>query len=518
MFIFELVIGLLLVGAVLSLWANRLGVPYPALLALTGAMLALVPGMPEVALDPELALALFVAPALLDAAYDASPRDLRANLVPVVSLALGAVAITIAAVALVAHWFVPAMGWAAAITLGAIVAPPDAPAATAVLRRLGLPRRLTVILEGESLFNDASALLVYRFAAAAAITGSFSGWHIVPMLVLTSAGSVVAGIVLARVYLRLVARLQDVPISILLQFISTFAVWILADQTGLSAIIAVVCYAMTLARHAPAVVDARRRVASYAVWEVTIFVLNVLAFVLIGLQLRGIVTRMESSQWLDYALFALAVCAAVILTRIAWWMSHNAISRWRISRFGAKLPRPMMLPTVGTGLIISWCGMRGVVSLALALALPGDFPYRDLIVLCAFAVVLTTLVVQGLTLRWLIGRVDIPADDVVEREIGIARAETARVALRALESDMTSSSTLRREYEARLESGEQLSAGSPAIHTPEAAELQRRVVEAQRQALLDLREREVIGAAAFQAAEEELDLLELTADSKLRTD
>jgi NhaP-type Na+/H+ or K+/H+ antiporter len=338
------------------------------------------------------------------------------------------------------------------------------------------------------------------------------------MLVLTSAGSVVAGIVLARVYLRLVARLQDVPISILLQFISTFAVWILADQTGLSAIIAVVCYAMTLARHAPAVVDARRRVASYAVWEVTIFVLNVLAFVLIGLQLRGIVTRMESSQWLDYALFALAVCAAVILTRIAWWMSHNAISRWRISRFGAKLPRPMMLPTVGTGLIISWCGMRGVVSLALALALPGDFPYRDLIVLCAFAVVLTTLVVQGLTLRWLIGRVDIPADDVVEREIGIARAETARVALRALESDMTSSSTLRREYEARLESGEQLSAGSPAIHTPEAAELQRRVVEAQRQALLDLREREVIGAAAFQAAEEELDLLELTADSKVRTD
>src|SRR6476661_2181121 len=171
MFIFELVIALLLIGAVLSLCAGRIGVPYPALLALSGAVLALIPGMPEVRLDPELALALFVAPTLLDAAYDASPRDLRDNLGPVTSLALGAVAFTIIAVAVVVHQFAPEMGWAAAITLGAIVAPPDASAATAVLRQLSLPHRLLVILEGESLFNDASALLVYRISAAAAVTG-----------------------------------------------------------------------------------------------------------------------------------------------------------------------------------------------------------------------------------------------------------------------------------------------------------------------------------------------------------
>ena len=384
MFVFEIVIALLLVGALLSLWAGRIGVPYPALLALAGAGLALIPGMPEVTLDPELALALFVAPTLLDAAFDSSPRDLRDNIVPVVSLALGAVGFTIVAVAFVAHELVPGLGWAAAITLGAIVAPPDASAATAVLRRLKLPHRVVVVLEGESLFNDASALLVYRVAAAAAITGTFSGWRVVPMLVLTCGGGVVAGIVLARLVLRVIAPLRDIPISILLSFITTFAVWILAERLGLSAIITVVCYAMTLARHVPARVDARQRIASYAVWEVAVFVLNVLAFVLIGLQLRAIVTRLDPAQWRLYGLCAFAVCAAVILTRIVWWMSHNAIARWRIRRFGAHYPRPMFRPTVGSGLIISWSGMRGIVTLAAALALPSDFPYRDVIVLCAF--------------------------------------------------------------------------------------------------------------------------------------
>jgi CPA1 family monovalent cation:H+ antiporter len=271
MLVFEIVIALLLVGALLALWAGRLGVPYPALLALGGAALALIPGMPEVALDPELALALFVAPTLLDAAYDASQRDLRDNIVPVTSLALGAVAFTIVAVALVAHGLVPQLGWAAAITLGAIVAPPDASAATAVLRKLKLPHRVVVVLEGESLFNDASALLVYRIAVAAATTGAFSAWSVAPMLVLTCGGGIVAGILLARLYLRLTAVLRDIPISILLQFISTFAVWILAERIGVSAIITVVCYAMVLARHVPARIGAAHRIASYAVWEVMVF-------------------------------------------------------------------------------------------------------------------------------------------------------------------------------------------------------------------------------------------------------
>jgi NhaP-type Na+/H+ or K+/H+ antiporter len=398
------------------------------------------------------------------------------------------------------------------------VAPPDASAATAVLRRLKLPHRVVVILEGESLFNDASSLLVYRIAVTAAKTGTFSGWVVAPMLALTCGGGVVAGILLAHLLLRLTAPLRDIPISILLQFISTFAVWILAERIGLSAIITVVCYAMTLARHVPASRGARHRIASYAVWEVTVLVLNVLAFVLIGLQLRAIVTRLDPVQWHSYGFCAAAVCAAVIVTRIAWWLPHNTIARWRIRRFGARSPRPMFLPTLGSGLIISWSGMRGIVSLAAALALPSDFPYRDLIVLCAFSVVLTTLVVQGLTLRWLIERVGVRDDGVVEREIGIARAETARVALRALGSEASPSVLMLREkYETRLRSGENQSSGAEAEAASNVAVLQRRVVAEQRRALIDLRAHDVIGDTAFQAVEEELDLMELGTGRRERT-
>jgi Na+/H+ antiporter len=516
--IFELVIALSLVGAVLSLWATRIRLPYPALLALAGAALALIPGVPDVTLDPELALALFVAPALLDAAYDASPRDLRHNLATLLSLAVGAVTFTVAAVAVVARLFVPDMSWAVAITLGAIVAPPDAAAAIAVLRQLRLPHRLLVILHGESLFNDASALVIYRIAAAAALTGSFTGWRVLLTIVVTWGGGVVAGILLARMQLRLTAKLQNIPVSVLLQFVSTFAVWIAAEHVGLSAILAVVSYAMVIAREAP-VRGARHRIASYAVWEVVVFVLNVLAFVLIGLQVRGIASRLDASEWSTYGLCAAAICAVVILTRIVWVMGHNAVARWAARRRKG----PTHVPSVGSAVIVSWAGMRGIVSLATALALPiggrAGFPHRDLIVLCAFSVVLITLVLQGLTLGWLIRRVGLRDDGAVEREIGLARAETARVALQLLDADSSSASQmLRREYEARLRSGEEQSAGSGNSSVSAVVADQHRLIAAQRQALLDLRSRNVIGDDAFHATEEELDLLELTTDPRIRAD
>jgi monovalent cation/hydrogen antiporter len=522
MLIFEIVIGLLLVGGVLALWSDRLGVPYPALLAAAGAALALIPGTPEVVLDPELALALFVAPVLLDAAFDASPRDLKENFWPVASLALIAVILTIAGVAFVARWIVPDMSWPVAIALGAIVAPPDASAATAVLRRLRPPHRLVVILEGESLFNDATALLVYRIAVGAAMTGAFSGWSVLPTLLLTCGGGAILGIVLARGYLILISRVTDIPISVLMQFISAFGVWILAEHLGLSAIITVVAYAMTLGRLAPGRMGGRHRIATYAVWDVAVFVLNALAFVLIGLQLRGIITRLEGADWRTYLLCTLAVCLTVILVRIAWVMFYNRVAAWKIRRFGAHTERPTTLPTIGTGLVVSWCGMRGIVTLAAALALPDGssqpFPYRDLIILCAFAVVLTTLVLQGLTLRPLMERVGLKDDGTVEKEIKRARIETARAALRALDDVESSPATdiLRREYEARIQWSESQYRGEAAEQSLDVAVLQRRAVAAQRRMLVDLRARDIIGDDAFHVAEEELDLIEITADARVR--
>jgi CPA1 family monovalent cation:H+ antiporter len=234
---FEWFIGLMLGAMLLSALARRLGVPYPTFLALGGIAIAFLPNSPNWTLDPELALALFVAPVLLDAAFDTSMRDLRDNWVPVATLVLVAVGLTTVSVAVVAHWLLPSMPWAAAIALGAIVAPPDAAAATAVLRSVKLPYRVLIILEGESLLNDASALLIYRVVVSAALATSLSAGHVVPALAAAIVGSLVAGYVLARLSMLVTARIRDVPTSIIMQFAGTFTVWVAAEKLGLSGIL-----------------------------------------------------------------------------------------------------------------------------------------------------------------------------------------------------------------------------------------------------------------------------------------
>ena len=284
----ERLLVLFLAAVALAAAARRAGAPYPAFLALGGAMLALVPGGPRFTLPPELALALFVAPVLLDAAYDASPRDLKDNWLPVGSLVVFAVGLTTVAVAVVARALVPDMPWAPAVVLGAVVAPPDAAAATAVLRPLNPPHRLLTILEGESLLNDASALLIYRLAVGAAAAGTFALADVAPTFLLAVAGSLVAGPALGWVAIRFLAPVQHVPTAIILQFVSTFGVWILAERLHLSGVLTMVCYAMTVARSAPERIPARTRIPTYAVWETAIFALNILAFIFIGLQIRPI--------------------------------------------------------------------------------------------------------------------------------------------------------------------------------------------------------------------------------------
>ena len=260
MVVFQSLLLVLVVAVALAAVARRFHAPYPALLAGLGVLLALTPGMPRIGLDPQLALALFVAPILLDAAYDTSTRDLRDNWLPITGLVLAAVAITIVAVAWTAKAMMPDLPWAAAIALGAIVAPPDAAAATAVLKQSALPHRLTQILEGESLFNDASALLVYRLAVAAAMGEQMSPLEVAPLLVGTVIGSLVAGYVCAKAFSQINRRVDDVPTAIVLQFAGTFGVWIAAEHFGLSGILTVVAYAITIARIAPHTTPARIRV------------------------------------------------------------------------------------------------------------------------------------------------------------------------------------------------------------------------------------------------------------------
>lgn len=518
---FEWIIALLLGAALLAALARRVGAPYPTFLAIGGALLAFVPDSPNWTLDPHLALALFVAPILVDAAYDTSLRDLRANWRPVAGLVVAAVGTTVLAVALAARWLVPDMPWPVAIALGAIVAPPDAAAATAVMRQVKLPHKLLKILEGESLLNDASALLVYRLAIMTVMAGQLGFGSFAPVFLLTVFGSLAAGMLCAYAMRPLTSVLHDMPVLLIVQFACTFGVWIAAEAVGLSGILTLVAFAMTMARRGGPQMPAHMRVPIFAVWEAAVFVLNAFAFVLIGMQLRPIWARLEAGGARTDALVTAAVVLVVtIAARFAWVMSYGALRRWRHDRAAADLgtsARPGSLPTVGSGIVVSWAGMRGIVTLAAAFAIPETladgtpFPHRDLILLCAFAVVLGTLVLQGLTIKPLIRRIGLTDDDPVGQEIRIGRARAYAALLDAIKDDDTlAGKLLRKEYSAIVELNSSEAHDTPVNEVP-GGPLRRRAIAVARQRAFELRGSDVIGDDAYRVLVQELDWAELSA-------
>ncbi|MBR0797706.1 sodium:proton antiporter [Bradyrhizobium jicamae] len=514
MLTFEWIIALLLAAVALSAMARRIKVPYPTFLAIGGMLLAFLPSGPSWALEPKLALALFVAPVLLDAAFDTSLRDLRNNWLPVSTLVLAAVGITTVAVAVTAHWLRPDMPWPVAIALGAIVAPPDAAAATAILRQVKLPYRIQKILEGESLLNDASSLLIYRVAVGLVAAEHMKIGEFVPSLTVALVGSLAAGYLFAQVWMMITRRITEAPSAIITQFGGTFMVWIVAERVGLSGILTIIAYAITIARTAPARTSAQLRVSSYTVWETVVFVLNVLAFMLIGMQLRPIWSELDADVRFKYCSFAAAILGIVILVRIAWVMSYGAFLRALKAR--GLLPHYVVtaVPSLRRNVIVSWCGMRGIVTLAAAFALPEYFPYRDLILLTAFAVVLGSLVIQGLTLRPLILALKFDDDDPVAGEAAHARSVAFRAALDAIDADPSEEAEiLRLEYRAVLLRAEAEPDGGVASSELPADPLRRRAIAAARVALLKLRHVEAIGDDAFHLVESELDRAEISAEA-----
>jgi NhaP-type Na+/H+ or K+/H+ antiporter len=359
--------------------------------------------------------------------------------------------------------------------------------------------------------------------------GALAPGTVLPMLLVTTLGSVVLGIVLARLTLRVNAGIQDVATAVIFQFCGTFGVWILAERLHLSGILTTVAYAMTAARRASQVVPARIRIPSYAVWEVAVFVLNVLAFILVGFQLRSILGRLDVTALEEYGLVAAAVCVATILARIAWVTGAAAFSRWRCRPAADGTTRvDAVALTPRAAAVVGWCGMRGTVTLAAALALPtgggaeggAPFPYRDLILFTAFAVVLGTLVLQGMTLRPLMNKLRLEDDGSVEREVKLARVATLRAGLSATEElpGQEMAGLLRRRYEILLRRAEaELANGdAPPNAAPDAdrppdvdATIVRTATSAERQRLLALRADGTIGDAAFQRIEQELDWEEL---------
>ncbi len=494
---------LLLFAAVMLLQvARRLSLPYPAMLAAVGLLIALVPGSPTVTIQPATALALFVAPALLDAAYDFPPGAARRYWAPLVALAVMAVLATTGAVAFIG-WRFAGLPVAAAVALGAIVAPPDAAAAVAVLGTVSIPRATQVVLTGESLFNDATALLLFEAALAVQSGGGGLALPVALHIAAAAPGGVLFGVGCAFV-LRWGDRFVTGTLGgNLLQFVNTILIWTVAQHLGLSAVLAVVAFGMTLARLSDPHASPRMRVHSYAVWSSVVFVLNVLAFLLMGMQARVIVGHMTPGRLRDALGFAGLVVGAVMVVRFLVVVGFNRLAAWR--QRGREEADPAR---IRQAVLVGWSGMRGLVTLATAFALPAALPQRDEVVLAAFSVVLATLVVQGLTLRPLIRLLGLDQAGGLERELAEARAELATVALHRLRDETgPDAEMLRTGYAVERDA---------AADASGAARLQRRraiglaAIAAERERLEALRAGHRLGPQAYGTLQEELDWRAIT--------
>jgi NhaP-type Na+/H+ or K+/H+ antiporter len=398
---------------------------------------------------------------------------------------------------------------AAAITLGAIVAPPDAVAAATVLQRFRLPRRTLAILSGESLLNDAIALLLFGAASSAAMSPGASWSGTLPTLLIAVPGGAVFGYVMARLYIHIPPLVAGTLSSTIVEFVATFAVWVLAERLRLSPILAVVAYGMTIARILPSRSAPRDRVHSYSVWNATVFVLNVLAFLLMGLQARAILAGLQDGALWHALRFAGIVLAVVIGVRIAWLMTYGVLLRALGRYLKAKRGRDIRAPSARIGVLVGWSGMRGLVTLATAFALPPQFPSRDVIVLCAFAVVLGTLIVQGLTIGPLIKLLKIEPDGSLERQVSQARTELMDAAIAALGKERgDAADATRAEYRAARE------LARDEDHPQEQTEhdrLRTIAIHSQRDVLEKMRDSGRIDDDAYHRLEEELDWAELSA-------
>ena len=409
--------------------ARLVGVPYPILLVLGGLVLGLVPGVPEIELEPDLVFLLFLPPLLYSAAFFASLRDLRADARAITLLALGLVLVTTAAVAVVARALLPGLPWPVAVALGAIISPTDPVAATAVMRRLGAPRRIVTIVEGESLVNDASAIVVYRAAVAAAVGGGVSWWEAGLQLPLGLLGGVAIGLVVGLAIAELRRRLDDPPVEIAISLVTGYAAYLPAEQLHVSGVLAAVTAGIVVGWRGPEIAEARTRLEAFSVWTVVVFLANALLFILVGLQLPLVLRGVAGQDVAQAVGVALAVAAVVIAVRLVWGYTTPYVVR-ALDRRPSQVARRA---DWRARTVVAWSGMRGAVSMAAALALPLAIPERGLLIFIAFVVVLVTLVLQGLTLPALIARLGVHDDGAEQREELRARRETAEAALTRLD-------------------------------------------------------------------------------------
>jgi monovalent cation/hydrogen antiporter len=517
----ELVVfGVLLAAAALVVAATFTEVPYPILFVVGGLAAGFVPGIPNVELNPDLVLVIVLPPLLYSASFFSSLRDLRANLRPISLLSIGLVGATTFAVAAIAHAVIDELSWEAAVVLGAVVSPTDPIAATAIAQRLNVPRRVVTIVEGESLINDATALILYRFAVAAVVTGTFSLTDAGLEFVGNAAGGIAIGLVAGWAVAQVRRRLDDAPTEITISLMTAYFAYLPAVALDVSGVLAAVTAGIYLGWRAPRLVTSpATRLQLLAVWEILVFVLNALLFVLLGLQFQRLLDALGGYSAVTLVGYGALVAGAVIAIRIVWVFPFTYLLRRLSPRVRDRDPSPPWQQT----LLVAWTGMRGAVSLAAALAIPletdagAPFPARDLIIFLTFCVILATLVLQGLSLPRLIRSLDVDDDGGAEYEENKARLHAAKAAIARIDAlaaqdwvrDQTADRMRAlydyrlRRFKARFDDGDD---GALEEQSLSYQRLRREALEAEREAVVELRNRGLINDEVMYRVVRDLDL------------
>ena len=494
----------------LTAFGRRLPIPPPVLQVVAGLLVGLIPGVAVPVLEPDVVFFVFLPPILWAAAFFTSFREFKANIRPISYLAIGLVLVTSVAVALVARALLPGLPWAVAIALGAIVSPPDAVAAAAIVSRLPVPRHVIVLLEGESLVNDASALVLYRTAVAAAVTGFFSlGESIVRFFIDAGVGTAI-GIFVGWLIIQAARRTRDSLADTLLTLAGPYLAWILAETLHVSAVLACVAGGLYLRQHLSTAVAPLSRIYNRVVWDLVVFVLNAMIFLLLGLQFGDLVESSTLSGLLPVAWSGVLIGVVVIVVRLLWVPIATVLPRL----LSASLRRTDPMPAWKPVFLVSWTSMRGIVSLATALALPralGDgtpFPYRAEIIVITMCVILMTLVVQGLSLAPIIRAFAFEPEQAHHEEARLARRESLRRGAEALEdlsreewADPRDVQWLRAELRDRLASH-----AHDGDSTSGRRRLRRGMLDAERRMLVRLRNEGAISDEVLRELEQDLDL------------
>jgi CPA1 family monovalent cation:H+ antiporter len=512
---------LLTAVATLALLSRKLPVPFPIVLVVGGLLLSLIPGLPPVRVTPEVVFLIFLPPILYPAALFTSWRDFHASLRPILLLAIGLVLFTVLLVGFIAHRLIPELPLAAGFVLGAIVSPPDAIAAIAIAERLRVPRRIVSVLEGESLVNDATALVAYRLAIAALATSSISLGSITGRFLIIAIGGIVLGLLIGMLTTWAQRRIDDPPIEICLSLLTPFAAYLPAERLGLSGVLAVVTAGIYHGWRIPEITSSSTRLQAGPVWEMIEFLLNGFIFVLIGLQLPEVLSTLSGYSTLQLAWYGVAVSATVILIRIVWVFPATYLPRLLSKSLRNRDPYPAWQHVA----IVAWTGMRGMVSLAAALGVPlvtrngVPFPGRDLIIFLTFTVILATLVLQGLTLPPLIRWLGVEDDGATDREERIARLKANEAALVRLD-EISKSETgsdgvvqhLRTEYEDRIRQLETAEPGNDSTHrglfSLNYDRLAHETLRVERATIIRLRNERVINDETLRRIQHDIDLAE----------